>query len=143
MVVELVVREGDEGIVSEITEQRGNQFARCDGVTESISNGNSDGERLGSAQSQGSIEAIPSLGGHRHWGALGLARELVDEPRGVGDEPESLVIYTVLTDVAAERDGDLRVIDESGEDYLFSADRFVAIEVPAAVRASLLKAAQG
>jgi hypothetical protein len=25
----------------------------------------------------------------------------------------------------AERDGDLRVIDESGEDYLFSADRFV------------------
>jgi hypothetical protein len=37
------------------------------------------------------------------------------------------------------RDGDLRVIDESGEDYLFSADRFVAIEVPVPVRASLLK----
>lgn len=52
-------------------------------------------------------------------------------------------IYTVLADEEAERDGDLRVIDESGEDYLFSADRFVAIEVPAAVRASLLKAAQG
>jgi hypothetical protein len=40
----------------------------------------------------------------------------------------------------AERDGDLRVVDESGEDYLFSADRFVAIDVPAAVKASLLKA---
>ena len=52
-------------------------------------------------------------------------------------------IYAVLPDAEAERDGDLRVIDESGEDYLFSADRFVAIEVPAAVRASLLKAAQG
>ena len=52
-------------------------------------------------------------------------------------------IYAVLPDEEAERDGDLRVIDESGEDYLFSADRFVAIEVPAAVRASLLKAAQG
>jgi hypothetical protein len=51
-------------------------------------------------------------------------------------------IYTVLPDEDAERDGDLRVIDESGEDYLFSADRFVTIEVPAAVRASLLKAAQ-
>jgi hypothetical protein len=51
-------------------------------------------------------------------------------------------IYAVLPDAEAERDGDLRVIDES-EDYLFSADRFVAIEVPAAVRASLLKAAQG
>ena len=50
-------------------------------------------------------------------------------------------IYAVLPDEDAERDGDLRVIDESGEDYLFSADRFVAIEVPAAVRASLLKQA--
>jgi hypothetical protein len=52
-------------------------------------------------------------------------------------------IYPVLPDPEAERDGDLRVIDESGEDYLFSADRFVAIEVPAAVRASLRKTAQG
>lgn len=52
-------------------------------------------------------------------------------------------IYTVLPDEEAEREGDLRIIDESGEDYLFSADRFVAIEVPAAVRASLRKAAQG
>jgi hypothetical protein len=51
-------------------------------------------------------------------------------------------IYAVVPDDEAQRDGDLRVIDESGEDYLFSADRFVAIEVPAAVRASLLKASQ-
>ncbi len=50
-------------------------------------------------------------------------------------------IYAVLPDDEAERDGDLRVIDESGEDYLFSADRFVAIEVPAAVRASLRRQA--
>ena len=52
-------------------------------------------------------------------------------------------IYAVLPDNEAERDGDLRVVDESGEDYLFSADRFVAIEVPSAVRASLLKASRG
>jgi hypothetical protein len=45
----------------------------------------------------------------------------------------------VLLDEDTERGGDLRVIDESGEDYLFSADRFVAIAVPAPVRASLLK----
>ena len=51
-------------------------------------------------------------------------------------------IYSVLADEDAERDGDLRVVDESGEDYLFSADRFVAIEVPSAVKASLLKASQ-
>ena len=49
-------------------------------------------------------------------------------------------IYVVMADKDAEKDGDLRVIDESGEDYLFSAERFVAIDVPAAVRASLLKA---
>ena len=48
-------------------------------------------------------------------------------------------IYAVLPDDEAERDGDLRVVDESGEDYLFSADRFVAVEVPSAVRASVLK----
>jgi hypothetical protein len=51
-------------------------------------------------------------------------------------------IYPVLPDNDAERDGDLRVIDESGEDYLFAADRFVPIEVPAAVRVSLMKAAR-
>lgn len=49
-------------------------------------------------------------------------------------------IYVVLPDKDAETDGDLRVVDEGGEDYLFAADRFVAIDVPAAVRASLLRA---
>jgi hypothetical protein len=49
-------------------------------------------------------------------------------------------IYVVVSDKGAEREGDLRVVDESGEDYLFSAGRFVAIDVPAAVKASLLKA---
>jgi hypothetical protein len=49
-------------------------------------------------------------------------------------------IYVVLPDKDAESDGDIRVVDESGEDYLFSANRFVAIDVPAAVKASLLKA---
>ncbi len=49
-------------------------------------------------------------------------------------------IYVVVPDEDAKKDGDIRVVDESGEDYLFSADRFVAIEVPAAVKASLLKA---
>jgi len=49
-------------------------------------------------------------------------------------------IYLVLADKDAEKDGDLRIVDESGEDYLFSAERFIAIEVPAAVKASLVKA---
>lgn len=50
-------------------------------------------------------------------------------------------IYQVLPDADAAADGDLRVIDESGEDYLYSADRFVPIVVPEAVQRSLLKAA--
>jgi hypothetical protein len=49
-------------------------------------------------------------------------------------------IYLVKADPDAEKDGDIRVVDESGEDYLYSADWFVAVEVPKAVQASLLKA---
>jgi hypothetical protein len=49
-------------------------------------------------------------------------------------------IYVAIPDADAERHGQIRVVDESGEDYLFSANRFVSIEVPAVVRASLLKA---
>jgi hypothetical protein len=36
----------------------------------------------------------------------------------------------VIPDPDAQADGDLRVIDESGEDYVYSASRFVAIAVP-------------
>jgi hypothetical protein len=35
----------------------------------------------------------------------------------------------VVPDRDAERDGDLRVIDESGEDYLYPADFFVLIDL--------------
>jgi hypothetical protein len=50
-------------------------------------------------------------------------------------------IYRVLPDEDAAADGDLRVIDESGEDYLYSAERFIPIAVPDAVQKSLLKVA--
>jgi hypothetical protein len=50
-------------------------------------------------------------------------------------------IYPIVPDPDAERDGDLRVVDESGEDYLFDADRFVAIEVPESLERALLKTA--
>ena len=49
-------------------------------------------------------------------------------------------IYRVLPDKQAERDGDLRIIDESGEDYLYPAKWFVAMNVPEAVKISLLRA---
>jgi hypothetical protein len=52
-------------------------------------------------------------------------------------------IYVVLRDKDAEIGGDVRVIDESGEDYLFSAARFVPIDLPAHVKALLLTTPQG
>lgn len=49
-------------------------------------------------------------------------------------------IYFVLPDPDAEKDGDIRVVDESGEDYLYPGDWFVCIDVPDEVEASLLEA---
>lgn len=46
-------------------------------------------------------------------------------------------IYRVVRDEAARHGGDLRVIDESGEDYLYPAVRFVTITVPTEVEKSL------
>jgi hypothetical protein len=39
-------------------------------------------------------------------------------------------VYRVLPDADAEGDGDLRVVDESGEDYLYPADYFVPVDLP-------------
>ena len=49
-------------------------------------------------------------------------------------------IYAVLPDDEAEKEGDIRVVDESGEDYLFPSDWFVPIDAPDEVEASLLEA---
>jgi hypothetical protein len=56
------------------------------------------------------------------------------------DYPASLElhkIYRVLSDPDAETDGDLRIVDESGEDYLYSADQFVIVDLPTLVTNSL------
>ena len=42
-------------------------------------------------------------------------------------------IYRVLPDKDAQADGDMRFIDESGEDYLFPADYFIPVELPPTV----------
>ena len=46
---------------------------------------------------------------------------------------ELLKIYQVLADNHASEHHYIRVIDESGEDYLYPAEYFVPIEVPKAV----------
>jgi len=60
--------------------------------------------------------------------------------RGYPASLELHKIYRVLPDSDAAAEGDIRVIDESGEDYLYSADRFVEIEPPQTVRRSLMHA---
>ena len=47
-------------------------------------------------------------------------------------------IYQVVPDVTAEKEGHLRIIDESGEDYLYPADLFVSVEVPKEAEQALL-----
>lgn len=49
-------------------------------------------------------------------------------------------IYRVIDDEEARANELIRVIDESGEDYAFSANRFYPIEVPKPVEEALLAA---
>lgn len=50
-------------------------------------------------------------------------------------------IYEVLPDALATENQLIRVIDESGEDYLFPESYFVAIELPPSVKEALQLAA--
>jgi hypothetical protein len=47
-------------------------------------------------------------------------------------------VYQVIPDEQAASNGLIRVIDESGEDYAFSVDRFYSIDLPQHVEAALL-----
>ncbi len=56
------------------------------------------------------------------------------------DDLEPRKIYQVLPDQSAAADGYIRVIDESGEDYLYPQDYFVPIDLPQAAQKALLSA---
>jgi hypothetical protein len=49
-------------------------------------------------------------------------------------------IYSTLPDADAARHGQVRVLDESGDDYLYPASYFTPIELPRAVRRAVLAA---
>ena len=53
------------------------------------------------------------------------------------DDLEKGKVYAVLSDARAKRDGFLRIIDESGEDYLYPEAYFVTVELPDEARAAL------
>ena len=50
-------------------------------------------------------------------------------------------LYRVIADQDAERRGYLRIVDESGEDYGYAANRFFVIDLPKPLEKALLKAA--
>ena len=53
---------------------------------------------------------------------------------------EKRKIYVALRDAGAEKHGMLRVVDESGDDYLYPKAFFRAIALPLAVRRAVLAA---
>lgn len=50
-------------------------------------------------------------------------------------------IYVELPDSRAEKLGQIRVIDESGEYYLYPAESFVSLTFPQPIRRAVLQAA--
>jgi len=47
-------------------------------------------------------------------------------------------VYRILPDARAAKDDLLRVIDESGEDYLFAKQQFAFVTLPQAVKRRIL-----
>jgi hypothetical protein len=52
-------------------------------------------------------------------------------------------VYPVLPDEGAERSDYVRVVDETGEDYLFPASRFILVPVTREIEQAVLAGARG
>lgn len=60
---------------------------------------------------------------------------------GYPESLEPLKNYQILPDADAAQHRQLRVIDESGEDYLYFEELFIRVDFPAAVETALAQAA--
>jgi hypothetical protein len=49
-------------------------------------------------------------------------------------------LYRVVPDQEAQSHGLVRIIDESGEDYAYSSNRFHSLKIPSAIERALLHA---
>ena len=47
-------------------------------------------------------------------------------------------VYPVMPDARAAKDGMIRIVDESGDDYLFARTQFALVDIPEGVRRKLL-----
>jgi hypothetical protein len=99
-------------------------------------------KRTASARRKSSVSGTSTEARRRRRSRLPRSARFVVcvENNGYEASLERNKIYLVLPDAEAEASGDLRVVDESGEDYLFAAKRFVAVDLPDAVQASVKRA---
>ena len=56
------------------------------------------------------------------------------------DDLEKRKIYRILPDDEAATEGYVRIVDESGEDYLYPESHFVLVQLPRKVQDALLAA---
>jgi hypothetical protein len=59
------------------------------------------------------------------------------ENRGYEASLERMKVYEVLTDRDAKKHHQLRVVDESGEDYLYAENFFAPLRLPAETKEKL------
>jgi len=63
------------------------------------------------------------------------------ENKGYAVSLEKRKIYVALPDEMALKHGQVRVVDETGEDYLYPKSLFQPITLPASLRKAIIKAA--
>jgi len=63
------------------------------------------------------------------------------ENAGYAASLEKRKIYVMLRDIAAEKHGLLRIVDESGDDYVYPKTLFRPIALPQSVEKAVLAAA--
>lgn len=56
------------------------------------------------------------------------------------EDLEKRKIYQVIPDNKAEKEGYIRVIDESGEDYLYPSSYFILVQLPREALEAMLEA---
>jgi hypothetical protein len=54
------------------------------------------------------------------------------------EDLQLLKLYPILPDPTAEGAGPIRVVDDSGEDYLYPSENFIPVSLPATVKQVLL-----
>lgn len=94
-------------------------------------------KRMGSGrETSGSKGSWPEHAGRRHSTSFVVC---VDNS-GYEVSLELRKLYKTLPDPVASSRGFLRIIDDSGEDYLYPVERFLPVELNQTVRRALLKA---